>query len=323
MSTMNDFDRAASSWLATGPTELNDRVLEAALDEVHLTRQRRRRWVPWRFTNVPMITRTTVSAAAVLIAVIGVGGALYGAANPNGSGRNPTAMPASTPVPTPSPTALPTTTASPTASPTATAGSAFPALPRQGGALAAGTYRAGSPFMLPNLTFDVPTGWNEHSGLNVRVVSLVNDSSTQAGEHLAFVNFAVPDAVYADPCGTGTAVQVGDLGSTVDDFIAALSKLPKFTVGPVTDVLVDGLPGKAFDLTNSVQPSGTTCAGDGLIQVWRNGYDGVGGATLAGLRQHVVVVDVDGTRLVIEVLYADPTEPMPDVEAIISSVRFE
>lgn len=311
MSTNRDFDRVASSWLANGPTELNDRVLEAALDEVHLTRQRRRWSAPWRF-HMPMLTRATVSVAALLVAVAGVGGALYLTSNPAGSGSKPTATPVSTPVPS----------ALPTKSPSATAGTASRTLPRADGALAAGAYRAGPPFLLPNLTFEVPTGWNEFSGFNARVVSLVKDSSTQPGVHLAFVNFEVPDAVYADPCGTGTSVKVRNLGPTVDDFIAALSKLPKFTIGPVTDVLVDGLPGKEFDLTPSITPSGV-CAGDGLIQVWSTGYDGVGGATLAGVRQHLIVVNVEGTRLVIEVLYADPTKPFDDVDAIISSVRFE
>jgi hypothetical protein len=50
----------------------------------------------------------------------------------------------------------------------------------------------------------------------------------------------------------------------------------------------------------------------------------VGGATNPGVPQHLVVVDVRGTRLVIEVLYGDPIGTFDDdINAIIDSVRFE
>jgi hypothetical protein len=311
MSTDRDFDRIASSWLASGPTELKDRVLEAALDEVHLTKQRRRWSAPWRFTNMPMVTRAAVSAAAVLIAVVGVGGTLYLTSNPAGSGGKTSPTPVSTPV----------ATSSPTPSPSPTDGSASRTFEEAAGPLEARAYRAGAPFPLPNLTFDVPTGWSKYSGVSASVLSMVIDQPAEAGIHAAFVNFAVPDALYADPCRTGGSIEVPNLGPTAADFVAALSKLPKFTVGPVTNVTVDGLPGREFDLT---APSGTGCTtATGLIQVWNNGFD-VGGATLPGLVQHVIVVDVSGTRLVIEVLYTDPDRPFDDdINAIISSVRFK
>jgi hypothetical protein len=305
MSTKRDFDRVASSWLATGPTELNDRVLQIALAEVHLTNQRRRRPAAWRFTNMPMFTRATASAAALLIAVVGVGGAVYLTSHPASSGGKTTPTPASTP---------PGTT-----SPSATDGSAYHSFETATGRLG-GAYRADAPFPLPNLTFEVPTGWSKYSGISANVLSMVIDSPTEAGNHAAFVNFSVPTAVYADPC-KARSVEVRDLGPTADDFIAALSKLPKLTVGPDTNVNVDGLPAKEFDLTAPGAAGCTTASG--LIQVWNNGFD-VGGATLPGLTQHVIVVEVSGTRLVVEVLYADPDRPFDDdINAIISSIRFE
>ena len=42
-----DLDRTARLWLQDGPDQLADRVLEAALDEIHVTRQRRV-WGPAR-----------------------------------------------------------------------------------------------------------------------------------------------------------------------------------------------------------------------------------------------------------------------------------
>lgn len=71
MSTRRDFDRTSKAWLAEGPTELADRVLDAALHEVHSTHQRRLLWgLPWRTS--PMLNRFRLAAVAV-VAVIAVG----------------------------------------------------------------------------------------------------------------------------------------------------------------------------------------------------------------------------------------------------------
>jgi hypothetical protein len=67
MNTPHDFDRTASAWLAEGPTELADRVLEAALREVHLTAQRRRWAAPWRAKLMTFPVRVGASIAAVAI----------------------------------------------------------------------------------------------------------------------------------------------------------------------------------------------------------------------------------------------------------------
>jgi hypothetical protein len=68
-----EFERVSQAWLAEGPTELADRVLAAALADVHRSHQRRTVFgVPWRFPPVNSIPRLLVAAA--VIAVIGVGG---------------------------------------------------------------------------------------------------------------------------------------------------------------------------------------------------------------------------------------------------------
>jgi hypothetical protein len=77
MTTNPDFDRIASAWLADGPTELADRVLDASLREVHLTHQRRQ--APWR-TPVMSFLPSSVAGralAAVVVAAVALGGALY------------------------------------------------------------------------------------------------------------------------------------------------------------------------------------------------------------------------------------------------------
>lgn len=96
MNTISDFDRRATAWLADGPSELSDRVLDAALREIHLTHQRRRPTVPWRTS---MTSLRLVPAAGIALVVIAIGGAFY-------IGRGPS--------PTPSTTVVPTSTAAPT-----------------------------------------------------------------------------------------------------------------------------------------------------------------------------------------------------------------
>jgi hypothetical protein len=46
MNGHRDLDRIVGAWLTEGPAELADRVLDAALDEIHLTHQRPHRGRP-------------------------------------------------------------------------------------------------------------------------------------------------------------------------------------------------------------------------------------------------------------------------------------
>jgi len=73
MTLDREFDRIASAWLADGPTELSDRVLDAVVDEVHSTRQRRAVRAPWRFPTMSMPARV---AALVAVGVLAIAGAV-------------------------------------------------------------------------------------------------------------------------------------------------------------------------------------------------------------------------------------------------------
>lgn len=107
MNTQSDFDRNAVAWLADGPTELNDRVLDAALREVHLTRQRRRWSAPWRATLMSM--RLGAAAAIALVAVVGLlAFNLVGGVGPSPTLTAPPSHPPATAAPTPSAAAVAT-----------------------------------------------------------------------------------------------------------------------------------------------------------------------------------------------------------------------
>jgi hypothetical protein len=151
MSTRSEFDRLASAWLSDGPTELTDRVLDAALHEVHVTHQRRRP-APWRtfpmsFLPVGLAGR---AIAVVVVAAVALGGAAFLSSRGETVG-NPTPTSGSSAIPTPS--AFPTSSAISTR-PTSSAGSSA-TIPR--GPLA-GTYT--TTIFTPAVTFTVEAGWS-------------------------------------------------------------------------------------------------------------------------------------------------------------------
>ena len=74
MTTDRDFDRIAKAWLADGPDELSVRVLDAVVDDIHVTRQRRALRVPWR---LPIMNSPARVATAAVIGVLAVGGVFF------------------------------------------------------------------------------------------------------------------------------------------------------------------------------------------------------------------------------------------------------
>ena len=74
MTDDRSLERAARSWLETGPVEAPDHAVEAALLRIKTTPQERDWHVPWR--NRPMTMTARLVAAAIAIAIGAVGGAL-------------------------------------------------------------------------------------------------------------------------------------------------------------------------------------------------------------------------------------------------------
>jgi hypothetical protein len=102
-----DFDRLARAWLDDGPTELSDRALDAALAEIHLTRQRRALRAPWRFTSMLVRSRATALAATALVVVVGTAGLLsLNARTPSDLGGSGSGL-STTETPTDAPNAAP------------------------------------------------------------------------------------------------------------------------------------------------------------------------------------------------------------------------
>jgi WD40 repeat protein len=74
MTDQRELDRVLDAFFVEGTDELADRVIDAALDQIDHTKQRRAVRMPRRFSTMNMPTRV---AAAAAIGVLAVGGALY------------------------------------------------------------------------------------------------------------------------------------------------------------------------------------------------------------------------------------------------------
>ena len=72
MSTDRETTRVVRSWLDEGVTKLPDRVLDAVLDQVPATPQRRSGWSAWRSYRMNTYLKLAAAVAAVLVvAVVG------------------------------------------------------------------------------------------------------------------------------------------------------------------------------------------------------------------------------------------------------------
>ena len=107
MSTDRDVTRIVRSWLEEGATALPDRVLDAVLDQVPATSQRRAWWPARRLNEMNNALKVAIVAAAVVvIAVVGFN-LVPRQAGIGGPGPSPTASPTATQTPTQTPTPTP------------------------------------------------------------------------------------------------------------------------------------------------------------------------------------------------------------------------
>src|SRR5687768_5797841 len=101
------FERAVRDWLEDGSDRTPRPAIDAVLLAVKTTPQERDLRIPWRFFQMPAISRVTGAAAVALVVAVSVGGLLYiNARGPGGTGIS--VPPSATAVPTVVPTASPT-----------------------------------------------------------------------------------------------------------------------------------------------------------------------------------------------------------------------
>ena len=223
MSAERDETRIVRSWLEDGVTVLPDRVLDAVLDQLPTTPQRRAFWPARRPPLMNTYFKIVVAAVAVVVlAVIGA----YLLPRSGGFGNQST--------PSPSRTNPPSATATQDAVPPA-------------GALEIGRHMLSeddAPFSLAIST----DGWSS-SGVDCSNCApgtgwlQKGPQNTDPGS--AWMPIWSINGVYADPCTQDPA----PVAETIDELAAAVAGLPGMDVSGPTDVTVGGFPAKHLVLT--------------------------------------------------------------------------
>jgi hypothetical protein len=305
MSTDRDVTRIVRSWLEDGPTALPDRVLDSVLDRLPATSQRRARWPARRLREMNTFAKFAIAAAAaVVVAIVGIN-LLPRSGGIGGSGPSPT----------------PSSSAAPTATPTPTA--TIAEFPGYSNDVAAGTYlwRAGGATPA-DITFTIPDGWISRFG--------VPHKDRDGPGEIAVGNWIIAN-VYADPCQWQGSLLSPPVGPTVDDLATALAAQKGRTASQPTDVTLGGHPAKRIELSIPTDLDPATCD-EGVMRTWV--APGDPGDTwfsnepeARGLRSGqlnvVYIVDVDGSRLVIDTWHMPGTSgsDLAELESILASMR--
>ena len=279
MTTERETLQIIGSWMEDGRTQLPDHVLDAVLDQLPATPQRRR-WSPaWRIVPMNPIAKFAIAAAAVVVVAI-VGFNILGASNTSNVGGPPTTVPSS-----PAPL-VPTS-----------------------GVIDAGRYRWTSPGA--DVTFALQDGWTAEEGgfakgPGTAIASF--EHNLAGGQHEV-------THVYTDACnGEGALESIGD---TAADLVAALDA-QKSTDAAIGDVTAGGVVGKRVELRESPGLDRTTCRyqnPESPLQIWADPAETDFEAYSPGFWGVVYVFDVDGKRLVFNAGYG-PDVAAADVEAI-------
>jgi hypothetical protein len=295
MSTDRDTTRIVRSWLEEGATALPDRVLDAVLDQVPATPQRRAWWPARRSAAMNNAYKFLIAAAAVV--VIAVAGINLLPRNGVVGGSGPSASP------------------SPTPSPVLTSD----------GPLEAGTtylINEQSRVLGPRwVVIAVPaTGWSSTD-------NIVNKNPPAgSGLPLAKLSTWTVGNLKADPCHWKAGALDPPVGPTVGDLAAALVVQVGPTVATSTDVTLGGYRGKKIEYSAPSDLDLTSCD-EGLYSRWQpaGSNDWGGWVAAAGQRNAVYIIDVDGQRLVIDTfsLPDASTADLAELDQIIASIRFE
>jgi hypothetical protein len=290
-----DTTRIVRSWLDEGVTQLPDRVLDAVLDQVPATPQRRVTWWPARRLST-MNTTLKFGLAAVVVAVAALIGinAIGTPSNVGGPGPDPTVE--STPLPEPSP-------------------SDDAGLPRLI------TYTPGAGVDI-TMTVAAP-GWEGDDILQW------GENGADAPDGAGMISFAGPEFyVYGDPCAWSSTIPETP-ATTVDEVIDALANQASREASAPEDLTVDGYAGKRIILRMAEGVDFTACE-EGFFALLGESR----GATVDDLGRYsqdpgqieeLWVVDVGGSIVVMDGVYYPDTMPsvVDELRAILASAIFE
>ena len=309
MSSDPDTKRIVRSWLDEGVTQLPDRVLDAVLDQVPATPQRRATWWPARRHSTVNMT-LKYGLAAVVVAVAALIGINYlGTANVGGPGigdSSPTAVPTARATPEPS--------LEPTPDPT-------PAglLPEGPHVLVRGTEETATVRM--TVTIPAPDWYGEPGG-----GTLIKNDQSGAPDGAGLIVFAGEDLyVYGDPC-RWSSTRPETPATTVDELVDALSAQALRDATEPLAVTVDRYSGKSITLHVPEDADFSECDRSTF------GSWGVPGPDEAPFRYHqdpgqidrLWVLDVEGELVVIDTAHYEgtPQAVVDELDAIVESITF-
>jgi hypothetical protein len=283
--TNDDFDRTSRLWLEDGPTVLSDRVLQAALDEIHVTRQRLVMWPARRNPFVTNLIRLSAALAAIVIVAVGVNLLLPDQRGVGGPAATPTSTPR--PLPTDNATVLP-----------------------------AGTYMTVEPFPV-RMTFAVPAGWLGRIGGPYYAY-------VERSDGLGLIDFSSLGSLYADPCHAAQGLLDPQPGPSVDDLATALANLPTVVASTPVETSIGGKPAAHLTLTAPALSDVGDCSVAEGFRIWELPLGSTFGLE-PGQRAGIWIVDVDGERIVMDVPEASGATQADrdEVQAIVDSIRFE
>lgn len=185
-------------------------------------------------------------------------------------------------------------------------------------ALAPGTYFIHEQFPM-RITFDVPAeGWRNYvweggaASANTRAICTTGNDCAPPG---VGIGFHVVTGVPSDPCNPGSPM--ADLGDSTDDLATAVADRSGWTSTEPEAVTVSGLP--ATYLAIRANPGAAEGCTSSLSAFFAGTF---GRSATAGERLRLWIVDVEGTRLLVEAFdfAASPEEDVRAATEIVESL---
>jgi hypothetical protein len=284
MTSDRETTRIVREWAREFDTQLPDRVLDAVLDQLPVTRQRSR-WsmaVPFPGIVVPIGLAAAAAVVAVLIGLNLLAGPNVGAPD-----------------------------ASATPTPDVRSGLLF----WSGRELPAGEYVIDQPFPT-RLRLTVPDGWQAF-GVTDHLAAICTNACEQP-ERVGLAFWIVTNT-YADACDAAGAHDP-PIGPEVDDLVAALTSMPRHEATTPRAVTVGGLPATYLELTAA--PSLGDCALPGF-RAWTTGPDVRESPPGERDRLWVLDVQGVRVMIDLAIPPTAGAAEVAELEAVVDSLRFE
>ncbi|HEX7171440.1 MAG TPA: hypothetical protein VF365_02410 [Candidatus Limnocylindria bacterium] len=293
MSTDRETTRIVRSWLEDGVTQLPDSVLDAVLDELPSTHQRRATWWPARrlFHMNKALAYGVVAATVVIVAILGI--SLLAPTGPSVGDQAESTT--ATPIPT-----------RPRTAPT--------------GGLEPGTYRV-AEFTLRAFTITVPSGWSREDNFLSTGTGTVETDAFE-GDSVYLATWPVSH-VYSDSCQwEGSLREARSLAELTE---ALAEQTGHDTTGP-EETQLGGYPATRFEFSVPSDFDISACDQE-FLRLWPDAgpNENFGLPITVGQTATVYVVDLDGQgQLVIAgQKESSSAADVAALESVVSSISFE